>query len=58
MKSIMIPIPCPVCGRKLLATRIRGEAPRVSVVTDDAITERMDTKLKCPRCKTIVGIEK
>lgn len=58
MKITMIPIPCPVCGRKLLSTRMRNEAPRVTIVTDDAITERMDTKLKCPRCKTIVGIEK
>lgn len=58
MNAAMTTILCPVCGRRLMSTRIYRAVPHVYTITDDEHPKNLDTKLKCPRCKAIVGIEK
>lgn len=58
MTDHMVTVVCPACGRRLLSTRIYKTIPRTYTITDDENPRNMDTKLKCPRCKSIVGIEK
>ena len=58
MKDTMITVICPSCGRRLLSTRVRKKTPRIYTMTDADRPEDVDTKMKCPRCKSIVGIEK
>lgn len=58
MNAAMTTILCPVCGRRLMSTRIYRTVPHVYTIADDEHPKDLDTKLKCPRCKAIVGIEK
>lgn len=58
MAQTMVMVLCPSCGRRLLSTKVNKMRPRIYLLTDDEHPPGMDTKLKCPRCKAIIGIDK